>query len=93
MGHIYAIAGPSGIGKTTLLKGLMNSNPNKLELLVRSTSRPKRPAEKEGIDYNFYSTKGFLHKVSSNDFIHVETYGDYLFGIEEKRNRKHNLQF
>lgn len=84
MGHIYAIAGPSGIGKTTFIKQLMDSNPVNLDLILRSTSRPPRPNEKEGIDYNFYTTKGFLHKVSSNDFIHVETYISYFFGIEKK---------
>lgn len=83
MGHIYAIAGPSGVGKTTIMKGILENKPNNLKRLIRSTSRPIRPSEKEGFDYNFYSTKGFLHKVSSNDFLHVESYGDYLFGIEE----------
>lgn len=83
MGHIYAIAGPSGVGKTTFINQLFESKPENLNLLVRSTSRPPRPQEQEGVDYNFYSTKGFLHKTSSNDFIHIETYGNYLFGIEK----------
>jgi guanylate kinase len=82
MGHIYAIAGPSGIGKTTLLKRLWATNPPRLKLLLRSTSRPPRPTEREGIDYNFYSTEEFLHRVSSNYFVHVETYIEYFFGIE-----------
>lgn len=84
MGHIYAIAGPSGVGKTTFMDKLYKTRNLGLKLLVRSTSRPKRPNEKEAADYNYYSTKGFLHKVSSNDFIHIETYGDYMYGIEEK---------
>jgi len=83
MGKIFALAGPSGVGKTTFLNKLFEKKQKKLKLLVRATSRPKRPNEQEGIDYNFYSSKGFLHKVSSNDFIHIESYGDYLFGIEE----------
>lgn len=83
MGHIYAIAGPSGIGKTTFLRQLLATNPANLELLLRSTSRPTRPNEKEGVDYNFYSTKGFFHKVSSNDFVHVEACMTYFFGIEK----------
>jgi guanylate kinase len=83
MGHIYAIAGPSGVGKTTFVKHLMATKPANLKLLVRSTSRPPRPNEKEGIDYNYYSNKGFLHKVSSNDFVHEENYMDYFFGIEK----------
>lgn len=84
MAHIYALAGPSGVGKTTFLNTLFQRKNNDLNLLVRATTRKKRPNEKQGIDYNFYSHNGFLQKIFANDFVHVESYNNYLFGIERQ---------
>ncbi len=84
MGHIYALSGPSGVGKTTFLNILFSGEVDNLNLLVRATTRQIRLNEKQGIDYNFYSHNGFLQKIFANDFSHVETYDNHLFGIEGK---------
>jgi guanylate kinase len=84
LGHIFALAGPSGVGKTTFLSRLFSTPRPTLKLLVRSTARPKRGGEVEGVDYNFYSRDGFLQKLFANDFVHVEQHGSDLFGIETK---------
>ena len=83
MGHIFALSGPSGAGKTTFLnKLLLASKPSRLRLLTRATSRDVRRREVEGRDYVYYSREGFLQKLFANDFSHVEIFDDDLFGIE-----------
>lgn len=82
MGHIYALCGPSAVGKTTFLNELFSTHQTALDLLVRATGRKKRPNERESVDYHFYSKEGFLHKIFSNDFIHVEQYSNNFYGVE-----------
>jgi guanylate kinase len=82
MGHIYALGGPSGVGKTTFLGALFAMNQCGLALLPRSTGRPPRHGERDGFDYTFYSSEGFLQKIFSNDFIHVEQFGSSFYGLE-----------
>lgn len=84
MGHIYAICGCSGVGKTTFLNTLFATNPKDLKLLVRTTGREMRPTEKEGIDYYYLPKKGFLQKIFANDFVHIEEYDNNFYGIEAR---------
>lgn len=84
MGHIYAICGCSGVGKTTFLNTLFATNPQDLKLLVRTTGREMRPSEKEGIDYYYLPKKGFLQKIFANDFVHIEEYDNNFYGIEAR---------
>jgi guanylate kinase len=84
MGHIFAICGCSGVGKTTFLNALFATGPTDLRLLVRTTGRAPRKGEREGVDYKYLDRDGFLQKIFANDFVHVEEYeGDY-FGIEAR---------
>lgn len=82
MGTIYALCGPSGVGKTTFLTLLENRNISNLKFLRRSTNRDKRPDEIEQFEYDFYSYQSFISKVFSGDFVHVEQYSNNLYGIE-----------
>lgn len=82
MGHIYAIAGPSGVGKTTFLNSLFATKPTNLRLLNRTTSRNRRSKEKEGVDYYYLPQKDFLLKIFANDFVHIEEYENNYYGIE-----------
>lgn|GEM_PF-6630044 len=82
MGHVYALAGPSGVGKTTFLQRLFKNPQSDLKLLTRATGRKPRPGEKAGFDYDYYTEQGFLQKIASNDFVHVEQFGDSFYGIE-----------
>lgn len=52
-----AIVGPSGIGKGTLINHLLQKYPKIVEKSVSYTTRPPRPAEKDGVDYNFVTVK------------------------------------
>ena len=81
MGHIYALSGCSGVGKTTFLNTLFATNPVNLKLLVRTTAREKRPTEIEGIDYYYLPKKGFLQKIFATWFQNPVQYSFALIPI------------
>ena len=77
------ISGPSGAGKDSVVRGLLDKDVG-LEFVVTTNSRPKRPAEKEGIDYYFVTKQEFELMVERNEFIeHAVVYGDYK-GVTKK---------
>lgn len=85
MGRIYTLSGPSGVGKTVFLKELFSElKASAIRLLPRYTDRPPRNDEEEGFEYYFTSHSGILQKVSANDFIHIEKWGNYYSGIEAR---------
>jgi guanylate kinase len=85
MGRVYALSGPSGVGKTTFLQAVIPDAPsNDLRLLARYTDRPRRPEERDGFEYYFTPHRGILQKVFANDFIHVERWGSYYSAIEAR---------
>jgi guanylate kinase len=85
MGRIFTLSGPSGVGKTTFLLDLFRTvDRSKLRLLARYTDRPIRHDEQEGFEHFFTSHQGMLQKLSANDFIHIEKWGDYYSGIETR---------
>lgn len=89
MGKIFTICGPSGVGKTTFLQHLYKIIDKKdIILIPRYTDRPIRDDENPGFEYIFTSHSGLLHKVYSNDFIHLEKWGDYYSGIETRLLKK-----
>jgi guanylate kinase len=76
---VLVITAPSGSGKTTIYKKLLNRRSD-LRFCVSHTSRPPRGDEKEGVDYHFISTEEFQRKIESRDFVewarvHGELYG------------------
>ena len=67
-GVLLVISSPSGTGKTTICKNLLEYDKN-IHLSVSVTTRKKRKNEVEGIDYYFKSKKDFLNLKSQNSFI------------------------
>ena len=67
-GVLLVISSPSGTGKTTICKKLLDYDKN-IHLSVSVTTRKKRKNEVEGIDYYFRSKKDFLNLKSQNSFI------------------------
>ena len=67
-GVLIVISSPSGTGKTTICKKLLEYD-NNIHLSVSVTTRKKRKNEVEGIDYYFKTKKDFLNLKSENSFI------------------------
>ena len=78
-GHIFVIAAPSGTGKTTLCRHLLERDA-RLRLSVSHTTRPMRSGEEEGVHYHFVSVKAFRDLNERNAFLEHAGYGDNLYG-------------
>ena len=78
-GKIFAISAPSGTGKTTIVKRLLDEIPD-LVYSVSATTRKKRNNEKTGVDYFFISEREFLEKIKKDEFVEWEKFYDYYYG-------------
>jgi guanylate kinase len=67
-GRLIVISGPSGAGKTTVLKELFVHCP-RLVSSVSATTRPPRPGERDGVDYHFLSPEEFARRRARQEFI------------------------
>jgi guanylate kinase len=65
---VFVVTGPSGAGKGTLIKGLIE-RVSGLEVAVSATTRPQRPGEAEGHDYWFLSDDEFTRRVDAGEFL------------------------
>ena len=76
---VFVITGPSGVGKGTLIRGLMERLP-KLELSVSATTRAPRPGERDGVDYHFLTREEFERRVSGKEFVEHADYAGRSYG-------------
>ena len=82
-GKLIVISAPSGTGKTTVVKKLLEQNAN-LVASVSFTTRKIRENEKEGLDYFFVGEKTFENMIRNNDFLeHATVFGNF-YGTERK---------
>ena len=65
---VFVVTGPSGAGKGTLIKGLVE-RVSGLEVAVSATTRPQRPGEADGHDYWFLSDDEFTRRVEADEFL------------------------
>ena len=81
-GNLFIVSAPSGAGKTSLVKALLNTNKD-IDLSISYTSRPARPGEVNGKDYHFVSRETFLAMANHGDFLEsAEVYGN-LYGTSQ----------
>ncbi len=73
------VTGPSGVGKGTLIRGLLARLPA-LELSVSATTRKPRPGERDGVDYHFMTPEEFERHVAAGDFVENATYSGNRYG-------------
>lgn len=89
-GNLYIVAAPSGAGKTSLVKNLVE-NLDDIVVSISHTTRPKRQGETDKIDYFFIDKLEFSKMVDAGDFVeHAEVYG-YEYGTS-KQQLNHRLQ-
>jgi guanylate kinase len=77
--EVFVITGPSGVGKGTLIRGLLERVPD-LELSVSATTRAPRPGERDGLDYHFLTPETFERHVQAGDFVEHATYSGNRYG-------------
>jgi guanylate kinase len=69
---VLVVTGPSGAGKGTVLRALLDRRPD-LELAVSATTRERRPGERDGREYHFLSEGEFVRRAEAHEFLeHVE---------------------
>jgi guanylate kinase len=79
-GKLVIISAPSGAGKTTIVKHLLEKDLN-LEFSVSATTRSMRGSERNGKDYFFMTVSEFRKRVFNNEFVEwEEVYKDLLYG-------------
>lgn len=82
-GTLYVVAAPSGTGKTTLVKAVVESIP-KVTVSISHTTRKKRPAEIHGVNYYFIDVPEFQRMVESHEFLEHALVFDNLYGTSRK---------
>jgi guanylate kinase len=76
---VFVITGPSGVGKGTLIRSLLQQLPA-LEVAVSATTRPPRPGEVDGVDYHFMSDEEFERRLAGGEFVEHATYSGHRYG-------------
>jgi guanylate kinase len=76
---VFVITGPSGVGKGTLIRGLMERLQD-LELSVSATTRAPRAGETDGVDYHFLGREEFDRRVAQGDFVEHADYAGRSYG-------------
>ena len=76
-GNLFVVAAPSGAGKTSLVKALIDSS-NNIEVAISHTTRIKRDGESDGVNYYFVSQNDFLALQQKGEFAEfAEVFGNY----------------
>lgn len=95
-GFLIVYSGPSGVGKGTILKEVLNVKTLKLKYSVSLTSRKPRPGEVDGKDYFFVTKKEFEKAIKNNELLEHATFVDNYYGtpkkyVEEMTNKGYNV--
>jgi guanylate kinase len=78
-GHLYVVAAPSGAGKTSLVRALMQREPT-LRFSISYTTRARRPNELDGRDYFFVTQEEFAAMVARGEFLEHARVFDNSYG-------------
>lgn len=79
MSKVFVITGPSGVGKGTLIRALLERCPT-LELSISATTRQPREGERNGVDYYFLSPEEFDRRRDERDFLEFAPYSGNHYG-------------
>jgi guanylate kinase len=86
-GRLYVVSAPSGAGKTSLVKALMEREPE-LRFSVSYTTRPPRANEVEGRDYHFIDPEEFQRMIERGEFLEHAQVFDNFYGTGRKTVRE-----
>lgn len=84
---LIVISGPSGVGKDTIARNLIQTDPDRFYFVVTATTRPPRTGEKHGVDYFFFTNDEFAQMIENNELLeYAVVYNDYK-GIPKQQIR------
>lgn len=91
-GKLFVLSGCSGVGKSTVLQSVMAKRED-LCFSVSATTRPPRPGETDGVDYDFVSRETFDRMIAEDAFLEYDAHMKNCYGtpkkqLEEKLSRK-----
>jgi guanylate kinase len=94
-GALFVIAAPSGAGKTSLVKAVLERDPS-LRVSVSHTTRTQRPTEVPGRDYNFVTVDEFKRLIAQGEFLEHAQVFDNFYGtgraqVEALRKAGHDV--
>ena len=84
VGHLFVISSPSGGGKSTIIKHILEIRPD-IEYSISATSRLPRKGEIDGKSYHFLSLDKFRDMISKGEFIEYEKVHDNYYGTTKKQ--------
>ncbi|MET0015843.1 guanylate kinase [Oscillibacter sp.] len=82
-GKTFIISGPSGVGKSTVLKALLEKRPD-LYFSVSATTREPRPGEVDGVHYRFMDVDTFRQRIAEDAFLEYAEYVGNFYGTPKK---------
>ncbi len=90
-GNLFIVAAPSGGGKTSLVKKLIETLDD-IEVSISHTTRMMRPGEQHGVDYFFIDEEEFIHMINDCAFLEHARVFNHLYGtsMEQITNRLQN---
>lgn len=92
-GRLFVISGASGVGKSTVLKRVLEERPD-VRFSVSATTRPPREGEIEGVSYYFVTQEKFRQMIAENAFVEYDDHMKNFYGtprdqLEEKLEKGH----
>ena len=78
-GLLIVLSSPSGAGKSTISRMLLAADPE-ITMSISATTRPKRPGEREDVDYHFVDDAEFERMVAEGDFVEWAPVFGYRYG-------------
>ena len=90
-GQLIVVSAPSGAGKDTVVKKLVERGKNDYWISISATSRPIRKGDQEGVDYYFISKEEFKKRIKEGYFLEYTKYADNYYGTP-KQHIKENLE-
>ncbi len=95
-GLLIILSGPSGVGKGTVRKYIMENFKIQISYSISMTTRPQREKEVDGVDYYFVSNEEFDRNIANNNFLEWEEFVGNRYGtpkdkVEELRNKGKNV--
>ena len=94
---LIVVSSPSGAGKTSVCRKLLENNDN-IKISISATTRKPRKNEVDGIDYNFISREDFQNRIKNNEFLEYAEvfdnfYGSLITDVEKITKSKKDVLF